>query len=42
MAATAMRVVNAIPHVVAAPAGLLSSLDLSTTLPRYAFECQPT
>ncbi|KUI18168.1 dihydrodipicolinate reductase [Mycolicibacterium acapulense] len=37
MAATAMRVVNAIPYVVAAPAGLLSSLDLPNTLPRYAF-----
>jgi hypothetical protein len=38
MAATAMRVVNAIPHVVDAPAGLLSSLDMSTTLPRFVFE----
>lgn len=37
MAATAMRVVNAIPYVVDAPAGLLSSLDLPNTLPRYAF-----
>lgn len=37
MAATAMRVVNAIPYVVAAPAGLLSSLDLPNTLPRHAF-----
>jgi hypothetical protein len=37
MAATAMRVVNAIPFVVEAPAGLLSSLDLPMTLPRYAF-----
>ncbi|KUI38415.1 dihydrodipicolinate reductase [Mycobacterium sp. IS-1496] len=37
MAATAMRVVNAIPFVVAAPAGLLSSLDLPTTLPRHVF-----
>ncbi|MGE2712513.1 dihydrodipicolinate reductase [Mycolicibacterium litorale] len=37
MAATAMRVVNAIPFVVDAPAGLLSSLDLPNTLPRYAF-----
>jgi hypothetical protein len=36
MAATAMRVVNAIPHVVAAPPGLLSSLDLPLTLPRHA------
>jgi hypothetical protein len=37
MAATAMRVVNAIPYVVDAPAGLLSSLDMPNTLPRYAF-----
>ncbi|WP_094285589.1 dihydrodipicolinate reductase [Mycobacterium lehmannii] len=37
MAATAMRVVNAIPYVVAAPAGLLSTLDLPNTLPRNAF-----
>ncbi|MBB3751161.1 hypothetical protein FHT44_003656 [Mycolicibacterium sp. BK634] len=36
MSATAMRVVNAIPYVVAAPAGLLSSLDLPNTLPRFA------
>ena len=33
MTATAMRVVNAIPHVVEAPPGLLSSLDLPVTLP---------
>jgi hypothetical protein len=38
MAATAMRVVNAIPYVVDAPAGLLSSLDIPNTLPRYAFD----
>lgn len=38
MASTAMRVVNAIQYVVDAPPGLLSSLDLSTTLPRYAFD----
>jgi 2,4-diaminopentanoate dehydrogenase len=38
MAATAMRVVNAIPFVVDASAGLLSSLDLPTTLPRYVFD----
>ncbi|OMC31144.1 hypothetical protein A5738_18145 [Mycobacterium colombiense] len=38
MASTAMRVVNAIPYVVDAPAGLLSSLDLPTTLPLYAFD----
>jgi hypothetical protein len=38
MSATAMRVVNAIPYVVRAPAGLLSSLDLPNTLPRHAFD----
>ncbi|MCV7300406.1 dihydrodipicolinate reductase [Mycobacterium barrassiae] len=38
MSATAMRVVNAIPYVVDAPPGLLSSLDLPNTLPRHAFE----
>ena len=38
MAATAMRVVNAVPFVVAAPAGLLSSLDIPVTLPRHAFQ----
>jgi hypothetical protein len=38
MAATAMRVVNAIPFVIDAPEGLLSSLDIPTTLPRYAFD----
>jgi hypothetical protein len=38
MAATAMRVVNAVPYVVAAPAGLLSSLDIPTTLPRHVFQ----
>ena len=38
MAATAMRVVNAIPYVVAAPAGLLSSLDMPNTLPRHVFD----
>lgn len=37
MTATAMRVVNAIPFVVAAAPGLLSSLDLPNTLPRHAF-----
>lgn len=37
MAATAMRVVNAIPYVIEAPAGLLSSLDVPTTLPRHVF-----
>jgi 2,4-diaminopentanoate dehydrogenase len=38
MTATAMRVVNAIPFVVNAPAGLPSSLDMPNTLPRYAFD----
>ncbi len=38
MAATAMRVVNAVPYVVAAPAGLLSSLDIPNTLPRHVFQ----
>jgi len=38
MTATAMRVVNAIPYVVDAPPGLLSSLDLPNTLPRHAFD----
>ena len=33
MTATAMRVVNAVPFVVAAPPGLLSSLDLPVTVP---------
>jgi hypothetical protein len=37
MVATAMRVVNAIPYVVDAPPGLLSSLDLPITAPRGAF-----
>ena len=37
MAATAMRVVNAIPYVVDARAGLLTSLDLPNTLPRHVF-----
>ncbi|MGH3676789.1 MAG: dihydrodipicolinate reductase, partial [Mycobacterium sp.] len=38
MTGTAMRVVNAIPYVVDAPPGLLSSLDLPMTLPRNPFE----
>jgi hypothetical protein len=38
MTATAMRVVNAVPYVVAAPAGLLSSLDIPTTFPRHVFQ----
>jgi hypothetical protein len=33
-----MRVVNAIPYVVDAPPGLLSSLDLPVTLPRHPFD----
>jgi hypothetical protein len=37
MAATAMRVVNAIPYVLEAKAGLLTSLDLPNTLPRHVF-----
>jgi hypothetical protein len=37
MASTAMRVVNAIPYVVDAPPGLLSSLDIPTSLPRHVF-----
>ncbi|BDB41881.1 MULTISPECIES: NAD(P)H-dependent amine dehydrogenase family protein [Mycobacterium] len=38
MAATAMRVVNAVPYVVAAEPGLLSSLDVPMTLPRCVFD----
>jgi hypothetical protein len=38
MAATAMRVVNAIPYVVDAAPGLLSSLDIPATLPLYTFD----
>jgi hypothetical protein len=37
MTATAMRVVNAIPAVVDAPAGLCSSLDLPVTVPHHVF-----
>jgi hypothetical protein len=33
-----MRVVNAIPYVVEAPPGLLSSLDIPMALPLYAFD----
>jgi hypothetical protein len=33
-----MRAVDAIPYVVDAPSGLLSRLDLPTTLPLYAFD----
>jgi 2,4-diaminopentanoate dehydrogenase len=38
MVATAMRVLNAVPYVITAPAGLLSSLDLPLTLPRNVVE----
>lgn len=38
MTATAMRVVNAVPYVVDAPPGLLSSLDIPNTLPRNVFD----
>jgi len=37
MVATTMRIVNAIPYVCDAPAGLVSSLDLPLTTPRHAF-----
>jgi hypothetical protein len=37
MATTAMRVVNAVPYVVAAEPGLPSSVDLPLTIPRNAF-----
>ena len=37
MVATAMRVVNAVPYVVAAEPGLLSSVDLPLTIPTNAF-----
>ena len=37
MVATAMRVVNAIPYVVAAQPGLISSVDLPLTIPHGAF-----
>ena len=40
MEATAMRVVNAIPYVVAAPAGIATSLDLPLTAPRHALVSQ--
>lgn len=38
MTATAMRVVNAVPFVVAAEPGLISSLDVPMTLPRHVFD----
>ncbi len=41
MIATAMRVVNAIPAVCAAPPGLVSALDLPLTLPRGVFDLAP-
>jgi hypothetical protein len=37
MLATAMRVVNAVPYVVAAEPGLLRSLELPVTVPVAAF-----
>ena len=40
MVATAMRVVNAVPYVVAAQPGVLSSVDLPLTIPRNAFSPQ--
>jgi hypothetical protein len=38
MTSTAMRVVNAIPYVIDAAPGLLSSLDIPMTLPRHVFD----
>ena len=38
MTSTAMRIVNAVHDVVAAPPGLASSLDLPLTLPRNAID----
>ena len=38
MVATTMRLVNAIPYVCDAPAGLTTSLDLPLTTPNHAFE----
>jgi hypothetical protein len=38
MVATAMRVVNAVPYVVAAPPGLVSSLDLPLTRPQHVLD----
>ncbi|VBA40393.1 hypothetical protein LAUMK191_03467 [Mycobacterium attenuatum] len=37
MVATAIRVVNAVPYVIAAEPGLLSSVDLPLTIPAHAF-----
>ena len=42
MVATAMRVVNAIPYVCAAPPGIVTSTDLPLTLPRHAFDVGQT
>jgi hypothetical protein len=42
MVATAMRVVNAIPYVCAAPPGIVTSTDLPLTLPRHAFDLGQT
>ena len=36
MVATTMRLVNAIPYVCDAPAGLTTSLDLPLTTPKFA------
>jgi hypothetical protein len=36
MLATCMRAVNAIPHVVAAPPGIVTSLDLPITTPKHS------
>jgi hypothetical protein len=38
MTATAMRVVNAVPAVIDAPPGLVSSLDLPVTVPARVFD----
>lgn len=38
MTATAMRIVNAVPFVIDAPPGLLSSLELPVTVPAHAFD----
>ncbi|KUI38413.1 dihydrodipicolinate reductase [Mycobacterium sp. IS-1496] len=37
MVATAMRVVNAVPYVVSAQPGLLSSMDIPPTIPQHVF-----
>lgn len=42
MVATAMRVLNAVPYVVAAEPGLLSSVDLPLTIPKGAFSRIPS